>query len=119
MKRSHNPVDQPYPASKKKKTSQLPKAIVDWWDVEGAEYIFQYAPFGSDWYVVRCDRGKVEMPFIFKQHPLKDNLALEHFNNKKCKYHDSSRLYTEEEIMTQFGHRGKSNCHGLPYYFAL
>ena len=87
------------------------------WDVEGEDYVF-YSPVPEPgWYVLRCDQGKESEPVRFKvppfeyeeDHPLQEMPAIEHFNNTRaCKGHDTTKTYTEDEIMATFAKKGTS-----------
>ena len=80
--------------------------------MEGIEYIFQYPPFGPGWFVLRCDLGPYARPHTFTSHPFRAELALEHYNNcKTCKGHDSSKTYEPNDIVMNYGHRGRSQTH--------
>lgn len=84
---------------------------LDWFDVETDEFIFRDGRCGSGWYVVRCNIGKmphINKPTRFTQHPLHDNLALGHFNQKeKCHSGPTKEKYTEEKILQNFAFRGE------------
>ena len=88
------------------------------------DYVFQYAPFGPGWFVLRCRDSSGTMPIIFETHPLKpirDNNVedlgtgsgaavtsppgLQHFNETACNYHDRTHTYTEESMMLAFAQR--------------
>lgn len=85
--------------------------FVDMFEVDGEEYIFKDARCGPGWHVIRCNIGKMESvnsPTRFTQHPLEDNVALDHFNQKlKCHPVPPKNKYTEEMIIQKFAYRGK------------
>lgn len=101
------------PAKKTKASSEVPairteKGTVEGWEVEGLEYIFEYAPFGPGWFVLRCDLGPHSpLPHIFTLHPFQEERAYEHYNNcKSCKGHDTTRSYELNDIVMKYGRRG-------------
>lgn len=47
----------------------------------------------------------------FTQHPLESGSALEHFNKKGLKCHDSSRNYTWDDVLREYTFRGKLDVH--------
>lgn len=80
------------------------------WEIDGDDYIFQEPRCGPGWFIVRCNLSKqvgVNEPVGFDRHPLEENVAMDHFNNKNLSCHDSTTIYTLESIMQDFGHRGK------------
>ncbi len=116
MKRSPDQAEASNPPAKKPKLSSAPKQTtrnrnLDSWEVEGTDYIFAYPPFGSGWFVLRCNHGLATKPllFPFTSDPFKkERLAWEHFNGSKAlKCHETSKKYTDDEIMMNFAHRGK------------
>ncbi|EPE08615.1 hypothetical protein F503_04202 [Ophiostoma piceae UAMH 11346] len=77
------------------------------WEVEATDYVFEYAPFGCGWFVLRCARGMDLPAVVFDSHPLCDRgraLGLAHFNDGTCKYHEH-KTYTEEEMMVAYARR--------------
>lgn len=109
--------------SKKPKTSAAfiiprqsfkPHRALSMLDVDEMDYLFRDARCGAGWYVIRCYTGKTQTAKLaarFLQHPLRNNLALEHFNQKSpC--HTGPRgppksKYTEEKILEKFAYRGE------------
>jgi hypothetical protein len=76
--------------------------------IEGNEYIFEYPSFGPGWFVLRCHHGEVTAPHTFDRDPLAANRALDHFNDPKAyNCHDTSKRYTLDEIVMNFGYRGE------------
>lgn len=86
------------------------------WDVEGEDFVFFHRFPEPGWYVLRCDQGTEVEPIRFKvppfeyeeDHPLQEMPAMEHFNNSACEGHDTTRTYTEEDIMATFARKGTS-----------
>lgn len=83
---------------------------VSMFDVEREEYIFRDARCEPGWYVIRCNIGEtqfVNTPTRFTVHPLENNEALVHFNQRqKCHHFSTKDKYTEESILQKFAHRG-------------
>lgn len=81
------------------------------YEVVDDDYIFKDARCGSGWLVIRCNIKEIQfvnVPTRFTQHPLENNLALEHFNQKsKCHLGPPKNKYTEEVILQKFAFRGK------------
>lgn len=99
-------------AKKPKASSEVPaietkNGNVEWWEVEGVEYIFEYPPFGPGWFVLRCELGPHSPPpHIFTLHPFQEERAHEHYNNcKSCKGHDTTRSYELNDIVMSYGRR--------------
>lgn len=83
--------------------------------VEGKEYIFPYPEGSKFFYVLRCDGDKSIPAHTFKTNPFRGQgtrqaPAMEHYCRvKRCKGgHDGERIYTREEIVRYWGHRGLS-----------
>ncbi|KAJ4424402.1 hypothetical protein N0V82_000923 [Gnomoniopsis sp. IMI 355080] len=116
-----DPQQSPQSPSKKPKTSAAASVSrqslksyrdISMLEVGEMEFVFRDARCGAGWYVIRCYTGKAQNPILaarFRRHPLKNNLALEHFNQKSpC--HPAPRgnpksKYTEEKILERFAHR--------------
>lgn len=78
---------------------------IDLWEVEARQYIFKDKRCGPGWYVVRCNTTLE--PKKFQNHPLEDNLALDHFNSPTAVCHDTNKMYSLDEIIRDFTYRGK------------
>ena len=78
------------------------------YEVENDEYIFAAPDFEPGFYVVRCNHGPATTQRYFKVHPFESGEALAHFNDSKTALcHDTSRGWTELEILEEYGHQGK------------
>ncbi|KUI73821.1 hypothetical protein VM1G_09172 [Cytospora mali] len=81
---------------------------IDWWEVEGVEYIFKDKLCRRGWYAIRCNIGRqpgINPPGSFVKRPLEGNTALNHFNEQGHTCHDTSKKYTIDEIIRDFAHR--------------
>ncbi|KAJ4397402.1 hypothetical protein N0V93_001629 [Gnomoniopsis smithogilvyi] len=82
---------------------------VDWFEVDTMEYMFSDSRCGPGWLVIRCYTGKTQFlkPTVsFRQHPLKNNLALDHFNQRlPCHPAPPKDKYTEEMVLQKFAYR--------------
>ncbi|KAI3393552.1 hypothetical protein diail_4143 [Diaporthe ilicicola] len=95
----------------KSSTGSQPAGLVtktaDLWEVEGEHYIFKDKRCGPGWHVVLCTIG--EGPEKFHEHPLENNVAINHFNpqdpKNKIICHDTSKKYTLDEIIRDFTYR--------------
>lgn len=83
-----------------------PSLKIDTWELEGLDYLFQDPKVGKDWLCVRCNWEDALGIVRFAQHPLESGCALDHFNKKGLKCHDSSRSYTWDDILREFTFRG-------------
>lgn len=96
---------------------------VDFFEVAENEYIFRDARCGPGWLVIRCYSGKtqfLEPTFRIFNHPLKNNLALGHFNQKMtCHPAPPKDKYTEEMILQNFAWRGECSCANVPSIFTV
>lgn len=82
-----------------------PSLKIDTWELEGLDYLFQDPKVGKDWLCVRCNWEDALGIVRFAQHPLESGCALDHFNKKGLKCHDSSRSYTWDDILREFTFR--------------
>lgn len=107
----------PESPSKKAKSSTAPQPAgpvtksVDFWEVEGQQYIFKDSQCGPGWYVVRCGPGQ-RAPFLSA--PLRGNVAMDHFNHDNQPCHDSRRIYTFDDVLLEYTYRGKDPFQGIP-----
>ncbi|KAI7785332.1 hypothetical protein LA080_007617 [Diaporthe eres] len=98
----------PESPTKKAKSTTAPHSTgkvtksVDFWEVEGQQYIFKDNQCGPGWFVVRCGPGQ-RVPFL--KHPLKGNIATDHFNDDDQPCHDSRRIYTFDDVLREYTYR--------------
>lgn len=95
------------PSKKAKKTNGAQKTI-NYWDVEGVEYIFKDKRCGPGYYVIRCNVERhppLGHPGVFVKPPLDGTTALDHFNSRGHTCHDSSKEYSVDDIIREFAHR--------------
>lgn len=100
----------PEPPTKKAKGSTAPRldglvtGSVDFREVEGKHFIFKDKRYGTGWFVLRCGPNQRE-PFL--QHPLRSNVAMDHFAGDGHVCHDTKRIYTLVDVLIEFTSRGK------------
>lgn len=95
------------PSKKARKTNGAQKTI-NYWDLEGVEYIFKDKRCGPGYYVIRCNVERhppLGHPGVFVKPPLEGTNALDHFNSKGHTCHDSSKEYSIDDIIREFSHR--------------
>lgn len=101
--------------SKRTKSSTAPHLdslvakTIDFREVEGKEFIFVDRRYGPSWFVLRCGPDQQE-PFL--KHPLRGNVAMDHFASEGYTCHDSSRIYTLEDVLIEHTYRGKDPLQG-------
>lgn len=100
----------PESPSKKAKTSTAPQSAspvtksVEFWEVEGQQYIFKNDQWGPGWFMVRCGSAQ-RAPFL--KHPLRGSMVMDHFNDDDQTCHDSGRIYTFDDVLRECTYRGK------------
>lgn len=100
----------PEPPTKKSKGSTAPRLYglvtgsVDFREVEGKHFIFKDKRYGAGWFVLRCGPNQRE-PFL--QHPLRSDVAMNHFASKVHVCHDTKRTYKLVDLLKEFTCRGK------------
>ena len=98
--------------SKKTKGSTAPHLdslvtkSVDFREVEGRQLIFVDRRYGPGWFVLRCGPGQ-QKPFL--KHPLRGNVAMDHFASEGHTCHDTNRIYTLEDVLIENTYRGEKN----------
>lgn len=104
----------PESPSKKAKSSTAPQSVcpvtksVHFWEVEGQQFIFKNEQWGPGCFIVRCGLGQ-RVPFL--KHPLKGNAVMDHFNDDDQPCHDSRRIYTFDDILSEYTFRGEKATH--------
>lgn len=100
----------PEPPTKRAMGSTAPRldglvtGSVDFREVEGKHFIFKDKRYGAGRFVLRCGPNQRE-PFL--QHPLRSNVAINHFASKVHSCHDTERTYTLVDLLKEFTCRGK------------
>ncbi|CAP61481.1 uncharacterized protein PODANS_4_1055 [Podospora anserina S mat+] len=93
-----------------RKRVEIKNRDVSDWESEGQDDIFEDLELGIGWIVLRCDLGADVAPVKFTEDPfaVPGRLAERHFDGfEKCVKHDHRRVYTNEDSLREFGHRGE------------
>lgn len=105
---TEHPGNPELPAKRAKNSAEKPlwglvTKSVDFREVEGKQFIFQDSRYGNGWFALWCDRDQ-KPPFLV--HPLRKNVAINHFESRGHSCHDSERHYELEDILREYTYQG-------------